>query len=89
MTPALSGPMADVVAFAMPAGMACDAARGVAATTPVAWMQTVGAWGLGRGRGGALCASLRLAETVSDAHIVTIICDRGDCYLTTEVFGKT
>jgi cysteine synthase B len=36
--------------------------------------------------GGAICASLRLAEEVSDAHIVTIICDRGDRYLTTGVF---
>jgi len=37
--------------------------------------------------GGALCASLRLAQELSDAHIVTIICDRGDRYLTTGVFG--
>ena len=37
--------------------------------------------------GGALSASLRLAQEVSDAHIVTIICDRGDRYLTTGVFG--
>ncbi|MCP4387455.1 MAG: cysteine synthase CysM [Gammaproteobacteria bacterium] len=36
--------------------------------------------------GGAVCASLRLAETLSDANIVTIICDRGDRYLSTEVF---
>lgn len=38
--------------------------------------------------GGAVCASLRLAETVSNANIVTIICDRGDRYLSTEVFQK-
>jgi len=38
--------------------------------------------------GGNVCASLRLAQEVSDAHIVTIICDRGDRYLTTEVFGN-
>jgi cysteine synthase B len=37
--------------------------------------------------GGALCASLRLAQELSDAHIVTIVCDRGDRYLTTGVFG--
>jgi cysteine synthase B len=37
--------------------------------------------------GGALCASLRLAEELTDAHIVTIICDRGDRYLTTGVFA--
>lgn len=36
--------------------------------------------------GGNLCASLRLAQELSDAHIVTIMCDRGDRYLTTEVF---
>ena len=36
--------------------------------------------------GGAICASLRLAEELSDAHIVTIICDRGDRYLTADVF---
>jgi cysteine synthase B len=36
--------------------------------------------------GGAICASLRLAEELTDAHIVTIICDRGDRYLTTGVF---
>ncbi len=35
--------------------------------------------------GGNLCASLRLAQQLSDAHIVTIMCDRGDRYLTTEV----
>ncbi len=36
--------------------------------------------------GGAVCASLRLAQELSNAHIVTIICDRGDRYLTTGVF---
>lgn len=36
--------------------------------------------------GGALCATLRLAESLSDAFIVTIICDRGDRYLSTGVF---
>jgi cysteine synthase B len=38
--------------------------------------------------GGNLCASLRLAEELSNAHIVTIMCDRGDRYLTTEVFDN-
>ena len=38
--------------------------------------------------GGAICASLRLAAELSDAHIVTIICDRGDRYLTTNVFAS-
>ena len=37
--------------------------------------------------GGALCASLRLASELTDAHIVTIVCDRGDRYLTTGVFN--
>jgi cysteine synthase B len=36
--------------------------------------------------GGAVCASLRLAAELTDAHIVTIVCDRGDRYLSTEVF---
>jgi cysteine synthase B len=36
--------------------------------------------------GGAICASLRLAEELSDAHIVTIICDRGDRYLAADIF---
>ena len=38
--------------------------------------------------GGAVCASLRLAQELSDAHIATIICDRGDRYLTTGVFPQ-
>ncbi len=37
--------------------------------------------------GGAVCASLRLAKELSNAEIVTIICDRGDRYLSTEVFS--
>lgn len=36
--------------------------------------------------GGALCASLRLARELRDAVIVTIVCDRGDRYLSTNVF---
>jgi cysteine synthase B len=39
--------------------------------------------------GGAICASLRLAEELSDAHIVTIICDRGDRYLSSGVFPSS
>jgi len=38
--------------------------------------------------GGAICASLRLAQELSGAHIVTIICDRGDRYMTTGVFAN-
>ncbi|MDR2787335.1 MAG: cysteine synthase CysM [Candidatus Accumulibacter sp.] len=36
--------------------------------------------------GGAVVAALRIAEEVRDATIVTIICDRGDRYLSTGVF---
>ena len=39
--------------------------------------------------GGNICASLRVAQELSDAHIVTIICDRGDRYLTTGVFNNS
>ena len=36
--------------------------------------------------GGALVVSLRLAREIENATIVTIICDRGDRYLSTGVF---
>ncbi|MCG6871286.1 MAG: cysteine synthase CysM [Gammaproteobacteria bacterium] len=36
--------------------------------------------------GGAVAASLRVAEKISDATIVTIICDRGDRYLSVGPF---
>lgn len=36
--------------------------------------------------GGALAAAIRLSEELENAHIVTIICDRGDRYLSTDVF---
>ena len=39
--------------------------------------------------GGNVCASLTVARELSDAHIVTIICDRGDRYLTTGVFSNS
>lgn len=35
---------------------------------------------------GALCVALRVAETVENATIVFIVCDRGDRYLSTGVF---
>lgn len=38
--------------------------------------------------GGAMCAALRLGKELSDAHIVSIICDRGDRYLSTGMFSK-
>ncbi len=36
--------------------------------------------------GGAVAAALQLAQTVQDATIVSIICDRGDRYISTGVF---
>jgi len=36
--------------------------------------------------GGAVAAALRVADEVRDSTIVTIICDRGDRYLSTKVF---
>jgi len=36
--------------------------------------------------GGAVAAALRLCEELSDAVVVVIICDRGDRYLSTNVF---
>ena len=36
--------------------------------------------------GGAVCAAVGLSQELSDAHIVTIICDRGDRYLSSDVF---
>ncbi len=38
--------------------------------------------------GGAVAAALKLSQELSDAVIVTIICDRGDRYLSTGVFPK-
>lgn len=39
--------------------------------------------------GGAVAAALRISRELEDAVIVTIICDRGDRYLSTGVFGST
>ncbi len=36
--------------------------------------------------GGAIAAALRLSETLTNAVIVSIVCDRGDRYLSTDVF---
>lgn len=38
--------------------------------------------------GGSVAGALKIAETVNDAVIVAIICDRGDRYLSTGVFGN-
>lgn len=40
----------------------------------------------GASSGGAMYAALQLAKKVSDAIIVTIVCDRGDRYLSTDLF---
>jgi cysteine synthase B len=36
--------------------------------------------------GGAVAAALKLSGELTDAVIVAIICDRGDRYLSTDVF---
>jgi len=41
----------------------------------------------GMSSGGALAASLRLATELTDGTIVFICCDRGDRYLSTDLFG--
>ena len=38
--------------------------------------------------GGAMCAALKLSEKVKNAVIVTIVCDRGDRYLSTGLFSQ-
>ena len=38
--------------------------------------------------GGAVFAALKLAETLTDATIVAIVCDRGDRYLSSGVFSE-
>ncbi len=44
---------------------------------------------VGISSGGAVAAALRLSARVKNATIVTITCDRGDRYLTTDVFSAT
>ncbi|MGH8472353.1 MAG: pyridoxal-phosphate dependent enzyme, partial [Gammaproteobacteria bacterium] len=39
--------------------------------------------------GGAVAAALRLARELQHAVIVTVICDRGDRYLSTELFPSS
>lgn len=41
----------------------------------------------GMSSGGALAAALRLAEELEEGVIVTIVCDRGDRYLSSDLFG--
>ena len=38
--------------------------------------------------GGAIASALKLSRDVDNAVIVTIICDRGDRYLSTNVFSR-
>jgi len=38
--------------------------------------------------GGALAAALRISEQLENSVIVSIVCDRGDRYLSTGVFDK-
>ncbi len=42
----------------------------------------------GMSSGGAASAAVRLAETLESGVIVCIICDRGDRYLSSDLFGK-
>ncbi|RNL82239.1 cysteine synthase CysM [Sinomicrobium pectinilyticum] len=41
----------------------------------------------GMSSGGAVCAALKLAKTLNEGVIVTIICDRGDRYLSSDLFS--
>ncbi|MCW5515187.1 cysteine synthase CysM [Muriicola sp. Z0-33] len=41
----------------------------------------------GMSSGGAAAVALRLAETLKDATIVSIVCDRGDRYLSSDLFA--
>lgn len=45
------------------------------------------ALGAGTSSGGAVWASLKIAEQHPDAVIVCIVCDRGDRYLSTGLFS--
>lgn len=42
----------------------------------------------GMSSGGALFAALKIAETIDSGLIVCIVCDRGDRYLSSDLFGK-
>ncbi|WP_010182726.1 cysteine synthase CysM [Aquimarina agarilytica] len=41
----------------------------------------------GMSSGGSVCAALKLAETIDSGVIVAIICDRGDRYLSSDLFN--
>ena len=38
--------------------------------------------------GGAVAAAIRLSRELENAHIVTVICDRGDRYVSTDIFSS-
>ena len=40
----------------------------------------------GMSSGGSVCAALKLAETLKEGVLVAIICDRGDRYLSSNLF---
>ena len=42
----------------------------------------------GMSSGGAVAAALKFAETIDNGVIVCIICDRGDRYLSSDLFGN-
>jgi cysteine synthase B len=42
----------------------------------------------GMSSGGAVAASIRLANEIEEGLIVCIICDRGDRYLSSGLFGE-
>ncbi|HET6542117.1 MAG TPA: cysteine synthase B, partial [Chryseolinea sp.] len=41
----------------------------------------------GMSSGGALSAAIRLAEEIDSGVIVFVVCDRGDRYLSSDLFG--
>jgi cysteine synthase B len=42
----------------------------------------------GMSSGGAVCAALKLINQIDSGTVVCIICDRGDRYLSSDLFGK-
>lgn len=42
----------------------------------------------GMSSGGAMAAAVRLAKTLERGVIVSIVCDRGDRYLSSGIFGN-
>jgi cysteine synthase B len=41
----------------------------------------------GASSGGAMYVALEMAKNLTDAVIVTVVCDRGDRYLSTQLFS--